>query len=415
MAIQNEIEGESANKFRLYIEKVLMDLFYESTFGTLTFDWIESHLQAAKVTKSSTDTGIVKDEFSDFNIYIQFNKKGTRNRDGNDVWHMEVASPPGNQIIAHTVDDTKKTLRTDILNLVAILRNHLNIDVNIAKQIKVFSTQVIENRLTLYALSILEDGRFLSYELASADLPFDFNSRSKYKGILWMMAKFHDEMVQQMAILDKIDRLLITCKGKTLYANFKIATVGNCNTLKPSLLNFRDRAKWDAWKEKDDITKEQAMLQYIDIIEKANEFGSNPKERWTYVSTMSYEDDDDNSKEDDDDAIFKYVKQGKLNEVNEIILDQDKKTDLNKKDNQGLTLLHWACDRGHLDIVKLLIENDADINVLSVDNETPMHYEQLECARYLYKNDADLSIKDNEGLTAFEHCGNEYKNLILQT
>ncbi|CAJ0752027.1 1674_t:CDS:2 [Entrophospora sp. SA101] len=192
-----------------------------------------------------------------------------------------------------------------------------------------------------------------------------------------------------------------------LYANFKIATVGNCNTSKPSLLDFRGRAKWDAWKEKDDITKEQAMLQYIDIVEKANEFGSNPKERWTYVSTMSYEDDDDNSKEEDDDAIFKYVKQGKLNEVNEIILDQDKKTDLNKKDNQGLTLLHWACDRGHLDIVKF------------VDNETPMHYaclsEQLECARYLYKNNADLSIKDNEGLTAFEHCGNEYKNLILQT
>ncbi|CAJ0891649.1 7423_t:CDS:2, partial [Entrophospora sp. SA101] len=118
----------------------------------------------------------------------------------------EVAGPPGNQIITHTVGDTKKPLCTDILNLVAILRNHLNIDVKYSK-----------NRLRFSAHSILEDGRFLSYKLASADLPFDFNSRSKYKGILWMMAKFHDEMIQQMAILDKIDHLLITCKGKTVH------------------------------------------------------------------------------------------------------------------------------------------------------------------------------------------------------
>ncbi|CAI2176342.1 8286_t:CDS:2 [Funneliformis geosporum] len=46
-------------------------------------------------------------------------------------------------IICHTVDDIKKILLTDILNLIAILRNHIDIDVNKAKQIKVFSMQVI--------------------------------------------------------------------------------------------------------------------------------------------------------------------------------------------------------------------------------------------------------------------------------
>ncbi|CAG8830153.1 22074_t:CDS:2, partial [Racocetra persica] len=74
----------------------------------------------------------------------------------------------------------------------------------------------------------------------------------------------------------------------------------------------------------------------------------------------------------------------------------------------GLSLLHWACDRGHLDVVKLLVEKGADINLLTTGNETPLHYacisEHLDCARYLYKNGANIIIKDEDGFTAFEHC-----------
>ena len=29
---------------------------------------------------------------------------------------------------------------------------------------------------------------------------------------------------------------------------------------------------------------------------------------------------------------------------------------------QGMTLLHWACDRGHEDVVRYLIKNKAEIN-----------------------------------------------------
>ncbi|CAG8790754.1 22764_t:CDS:2, partial [Gigaspora margarita] len=187
LAIQEEIEGgeENENKFRLYCEKVLMEfynlvdvfptlprtikerkfiiyhisplfMFYESTFRTLEFDWIEARVRSAKIMKTSNDSGITLVDV-----------KGVRVSDDKEIWHMEVSGPP-------------------------------------------------TYRLTLYALSMLEDGQFVAYELASAELPFDFDSRSKYMAVMRMMAIFHDEVVQQKAIMDKIDRILIPCNNRSV-------------------------------------------------------------------------------------------------------------------------------------------------------------------------------------------------------
>jgi len=47
---------------RKYIVQNVFSLFkfYESTFGNLYFDWIETHSPASKLTKSRTYSGIVK-------------------------------------------------------------------------------------------------------------------------------------------------------------------------------------------------------------------------------------------------------------------------------------------------------------------------------------------------------------------
>ncbi|CAG8713942.1 17589_t:CDS:2, partial [Racocetra fulgida] len=55
-----------------------------------------------------------------------------------------------------------------------------------------------------------------------------------------------------------------------LYGTYKAATIGSCNTPKPSLLDFRGRAKWDSWNELGEISKEEAKQRYIDILEQAN-------------------------------------------------------------------------------------------------------------------------------------------------
>ncbi|CAI2169044.1 10257_t:CDS:2 [Funneliformis geosporum] len=140
-----------------------------------------------------------------------------------------------------------------------------------------------------------------------------------------------------------------------LYGHYKVVTVGKNDTAKPSLWDLRGRAKWDAWKEVENIPAETAMQIYIETSKLSTE-----QERITYVSTMCCEEEDEDNNEEDD--IFSYTKKGDIAELSKI-LDSDK-VDINVKDNQGLTLLHWASDQGHLEAVELLIERGADVNIL---------------------------------------------------
>jgi len=235
-----KIEGDNENKLRLYCEKILMDFynlvdvfptlsrkigerkyivqnlsslfkFYETTFGNISIDWIESHSLSAKLTKSSTSSGIVK-----------LDAKGVRSFDDKEIWHMEVAGPPSSPTTDHAVGDTKKSLHSDILNLVALLLDHLDISVKTAMNIKVFSLQAIGYRITLYSLSITDDGSFLASELASAIIPFSFEGRSKYKAVLYLMVLFHDEFMKQLSIMQELDFIINYDEGDTVRDVLKI-------------------------------------------------------------------------------------------------------------------------------------------------------------------------------------------------
>ena len=114
---------------------------------------------------------------------------------------------------------------------------------------------------------------------------------------------------------------------------------------------------------------------------------------------------------------------------------------VDKRDAGGLTPLHYACQKGARDIVKLLIENNADVNMASNTSVTPLHLaarlgnqeiiqslidagadinatdkegksvliysvlaKKVEAAKYLISNGADASVKDNENRTALDYA-----------
>ncbi|XP_065676484.1 enoyl-CoA delta isomerase 2-like [Hydra vulgaris] len=52
-----------------------------------------------------------------------------------------------------------------------------------------------------------------------------------------------------------------------LYGLFKQATEGKCTTKKPGMFDFVAQAKWNAWNELGNLTKEEAEKQYISFVD----------------------------------------------------------------------------------------------------------------------------------------------------
>nr|XP_047128806.1 transient receptor potential cation channel subfamily A member 1-like isoform X2 [Hydra vulgaris]XP_047128807.1 transient receptor potential cation channel subfamily A member 1-like isoform X2 [Hydra vulgaris] len=78
------------------------------------------------------------------------------------------------------------------------------------------------------------------------------------------------------------------------------------------------------------------------------------------------------------------ARDGKLDIVEKYLklYGKDKKK-LNKKDEENTTALHYAVRYGHFPIVKILVENGANVNIPGEYGATPLHF----AARYIEKND----------------------------
>ncbi|CAL1270573.1 unnamed protein product [Larinioides sclopetarius] len=48
-----------------------------------------------------------------------------------------------------------------------------------------------------------------------------------------------------------------------LYALFKQATVGDCNTARPGMFDLKGKAKWDAWNGKKGMDQTEAKEAYV--------------------------------------------------------------------------------------------------------------------------------------------------------
>jgi len=51
-----------------------------------------------------------------------------------------------------------------------------------------------------------------------------------------------------------------------LYAYFKQATVGNVQGDRPGMLDFKGRAKFDAWAARSGVGKDEAKTAYVELV-----------------------------------------------------------------------------------------------------------------------------------------------------
>ncbi|KAM6454717.1 enoyl-CoA delta isomerase 2 isoform 1-T1 [Liasis olivaceus] len=74
-----------------------------------------------------------------------------------------------------------------------------------------------------------------------------------------------------------------------LYALFKQATLGQCNTPKPSMLDFVNKAKWDAWHSLGSMTQDNARQSYIELVSSLVSAKSSPVNEIPPGSKSNYE------------------------------------------------------------------------------------------------------------------------------
>lgn len=204
--------------------------------------------------------------------------------------------------------------------------------------------------------------------------------------------------------------LVGTAKSEDLlyfYSRYKQAKEGPCTTPKPSFYQLNEKAKWSAWSELGTLDEQVAMQQYVDRLSELEPAwrvteAKELTEGWVSVSSHLKQEE----VVGDQETLWDHVKQGRLAR-----LDQLPSPLVGLRDEEGLTLLHWAADRGQVEVARHLLELDMGdklggglINAQDRDGQTPLHY-AASCAhkdlvRLLLKKGADKNIVDSDGLAA---------------
>ena len=77
-------------------------------------------------------------------------------------------------------------------------------------------------------------------------------------------ARFEDAQARAK----KLTRMPSNDELLELYALFKQGTVGDAAGARPGMLDFRGRAKFDAWASKKGLSRDAAMTAYVAVVDR---------------------------------------------------------------------------------------------------------------------------------------------------
>ncbi|XP_063242235.1 uncharacterized protein LOC134542151 [Bacillus rossius redtenbacheri] len=99
-------------------------------------------------------------------------------------------------------------------------------------------------------------------------------------------------------------------------------------------------------------------------------------------------------------------------------MDTERRGNVCAEDNCGRTPLHEACAAGNLQVAKLLVLNNADVNSRDKDGRTCLHYAALsnkfKVVKWLLEK-CDINYKDNFGKTAFNLAQENESEEVVKT
>ena len=203
------------------------------------------------------------------------------------------------------------------------------------------------------------------------------------------------------------------------YGLYKQASVGDVTSKRPGMFDMVGQAKWDAWKEVQGLSKEDAKHRYIQTVAGITKSNSTTSSTATVVTrggstsapvptttTSTSESLSKSSEKKEDDggfggmgnsvstfshrpgdqawnaqqSIFQAIVQDRIDHVQACLQvpyacvdERDKiKRAANQRDENQMTPLHFAADRGVMDITDLLLQSGASVNAADADGQTPL-------------------------------------------
>eukprot|EP00698_Gefionella_okellyi_P021563 TRINITY_DN7020_c0_g1_i2.p1 TRINITY_DN7020_c0_g1~~TRINITY_DN7020_c0_g1_i2.p1 ORF type:complete len:323 (+),score=69.76 TRINITY_DN7020_c0_g1_i2:26-970(+) len=172
-----------------------------------------------------------------------------------------------------------------------------------------------------------------------------------------------------------------------LYALFKQATVGACNIPRPSMIDITGTSKWDVWNALGSMSQPDATAAYIEFVRALVEaaggvvgdgasagfsggFGSRGSKGFTEVHHGA--DGEVRPSYYTEQRLSHFASEGDVKAVL-YALDQQR-VNPDEEDEDGLTALMRAADRGHVEIVKVLLSHGAAVNKLDSDDQSSLNY-----------------------------------------
>jgi len=226
------------------------------------------------------------------------------------------------------------------------------------------------------------------------------------------------------------------------YGLFKQATVGDVNTAQPAFWDMVGYAKWNAWQGQKGKDKHTVMREYVELVQKHDpswqpkssentEDSAQTEEKKATVAPVKKASSgepigpvfsvplsqalDDEAEETKD--ICYYTSAGETEKVIELL---DSGVDVNFEDAMGMSALHWACDRGHLDMARLLLDRGAQVNAEDECGTTPLHVactcDHADIVELLLARGADPTMTDGDGERALDFAESaEVRELLTRT
>ncbi|CAH0724151.1 unnamed protein product, partial [Brenthis ino] len=204
-----------------------------------------------------------------------------------------------------------------------------------------------------------------------------------------------------------------------LYGLYKQSTEGQCDTPKPSWFDGKGRKKWEAWKALDNMPSDEAKQKYIDLVQKYDPeceliSESGPKETWVTVSSLQFSPEPELI--DTELSIIDAARED-MGELVTKLLSKNPEMK-NERDEDGLSALHWAADRGAISALTALIKGGFDINATDSSNQTALHYAvscgHIKATQILVDSGASF-LKDSEGWTPLDLAYDDEIKKILES